>query len=106
MVNLVSMKNFLRIDLDMTDSDAELLILLKSAVEYVESATGKQYAANSNLMDMAVLLLVSHWFENRNMSNKTTSVQEYPHSITAIINTIKHNNADYAVKGGAVNNDI
>lgn len=92
-MDLTLIKNYLRIDDDLADDDIQLEELYNSAVGYLESTTGKQYTNENMLMNMLIKLLISSWYTNRNNNGKTTQTEEYPHSITALINTIKYNSS-------------
>lgn len=82
-------KLYLRIDTD--EEDSEIQQLINASIGYIESTTGKKYNDSSPLMDQLSLLLVSHWYTNRNLANKSSMIGEYPHSITDMIVTIKYN---------------
>lgn len=82
-------KLYLRIDTD--EEDSEIQQLINASIGYIESTTGKKYNDSYPLMDQLSLLLISHWYTNRNLANKSSMIGEYPHSITDMLITIKYN---------------
>ena len=82
-------KLYLRIDTD--EEDSEIQQLINASISYIESTTGKKYNDSYPLMDQLSLLLISHWYTNRNLANKSSMIGEYPHSITDMLITIKYN---------------
>ncbi|WP_251441436.1 head-tail connector protein [Veillonella intestinalis] len=98
MISLSEVKNYLRIDYDLVDEDKQVELLINAAIGYIESTTGKKYVEDSEIMDTLLLLLVSHWYSNRNMANKSTAILEFPHTITSLIHTIKYNTSYKAVE--------
>lgn len=90
-MTLETAKNYLRIDSDLTEDDILVNSLIEASKKYIESTTGKQYNDSDDLLESLSLLLVSHWYSNRNIANKTSAIDEFPHTITAILTTIKYN---------------
>ena len=88
-MTLDDVKLYLRIDTD--EEDSEVQTLINASIGYIESTTGKKYSDNSPLMEQLSLLLISHWYSNRNSSNKSSIIGEYPHSITDMLISIKYN---------------
>jgi uncharacterized phage protein (predicted DNA packaging) len=91
MVTVATTKNFLRIDADMTEDDALIQSLILAARQYIVKQTGKAYTDtdSDNLWDVCICLLVSHWYENRQLNPaKPGLLSEYPHSVSALINHI------------------
>lgn len=86
---LTIVKNYLRIDSDLTDDDAILTQLIEAAKRYISRSTGKKYIEGDPLMITLVCLLVSHWHTNRNAMNGKSNATEYPHSITAMMQHIE-----------------
>lgn len=58
-------KQFLRIDGNFEDDLINSLVL--SAKTYLHNATGKQFDKENKTHEMIVLLLVTRWYENRNL---------------------------------------
>lgn len=88
-MTLDDVKLYLRIDTE--EEDTELQQLINASIGYIESTTGKKYNDSYPLMGQLSLLLISHWYTNRNMANKSSMIAEYPHSITDMLTTIKYN---------------
>ncbi|WP_196606501.1 head-tail connector protein [Pectinatus frisingensis] len=87
-MDLNYVKNYLRIDADLTDDDALIQGLTDAAQEYIQNQTGKQYN-DDKVWNVCICLLVSHWYDNRQLNPaKTGTLDEYPHSVTALITHI------------------
>jgi len=80
---------FLRIDTE--EEDTEVQQLINASIGYIEATTGKKYDDSYPLMGQLSLLLISHWYTNRNLANKSAVIGEYPHSITDMLISIKYN---------------
>ena len=88
-MTLEDVKLYLRIDTD--EEDSELQQLINASIGYIEATTGKKYDDSYPLMGQLSLLLISHWYTNRNLANKSAVIGEYPHSITDMLISIKYN---------------
>ena len=86
---LASVKNYLRIDSDLTEEDAALNQLIEAAKAYISRSTGKRFMEEDSLMCTLVCLLVSHWYTNRNAMNSKSNHAEYPHSNTALLQHVE-----------------
>lgn len=84
-VELTDLKNYLRIDDDLTDDDALLKSLSSAAISYLEQTTGKKFNASAELMVLAVKQLVLLWYENRTSYTTKTAVNELPNHLQQII---------------------
>ena len=84
-VELKDLKEFLRIDADLTDDDALLASLSFAAVSYLEQTTGKKFQDDSALMTLAVKQLVLLWYENRTSYTTKTAVNLLPNHLQSII---------------------
>lgn len=84
-VELKDLKEFLRIDADLTDDDALLASLSSAAVSYLEQTTGKKFHDDSALMTLAVKQLVLLWYENRTSYTTKTAVNLLPNHLQSII---------------------
>lgn len=89
MNELILVKNYLRIDDDITCDDEMLQELIDASKAYISRSTGKKFVDNDSVMQMLVKLLVSHWYTNRNAMNGRTNSAEIPHTITTILNHIE-----------------
>ena len=88
MDTLDELKNYLRVDADITEDDALLTSLASAAQEYIESNTGKKFIAADPVMNLCQKLLVSHWYTNRSAVSKG-AIQKYPHSLQDILKHIE-----------------
>ncbi|WP_199884082.1 head-tail connector protein [Anaerosinus massiliensis] len=87
-MTLEDVKNYLRIDEDITEDDITIQSLITAAQQYITNQTGKQYA-DDEIWNVCIELLVSHWYDTRQPNpTKPGTLSEYPHSITAIITHI------------------
>ena len=84
-VELKDLKDFLRIDADLTDDDTLITSLGSAAISYLEQTTGKKFQADSALMALAVKQLVLLWYENRTSYTTKTNVNELPNHLQSII---------------------
>ena len=86
MNELETVKNYLRIDSDLTEDDILLNELINASHTYIENSTNKKFDCNNELMLMLSKLLVAHWYTNRNILSKSTT--ENPYSVTALLRHI------------------
>jgi uncharacterized phage protein (predicted DNA packaging) len=86
-MTLDDVKNYLRVDGDITEDDALIADFITAAKSYIEHTTGKEYVDDS-VYNLGVKMLVAHWYDHRELSPHSGGVVEYPHSVTAIINHI------------------
>lgn len=61
-------KQFLRLDEQYNYEDELLGHFISTAENYIENATGKEFDEEDNLHRQILLLLVSNWYENRNVA--------------------------------------
>ena len=64
-LELEETKEWLRVDGNEEDSTIELLI--KAAEEYLKNATGRKFDNTNNQARLFCLVLVTDWFENRDL---------------------------------------
>lgn len=62
-LDLQDVKEWLRVDHDEDDSIIESII--KSSIQYLENATGKNFDESNELAKQFCLFLISDWYENR-----------------------------------------
>jgi uncharacterized phage protein (predicted DNA packaging) len=86
LVTLEKAKSYLRIDYASEDDFISSLIV--ASKKYLENAIGT-YTGN-DLTDLAQLLLIEHWYENRTLIGTVTG--QLSHSIDAIIFQTKYCN--------------
>lgn len=82
-MKIEELKLYLRIDHD--DEDELLETLLESAVQYLTNAGCNPN--EGNLYSLALKLLVSHWYENREIIGKSDSLS---HSLDSIMTQLKY----------------
>ena len=87
-VELTDLKEFLRIDDDITEDDVLITSLGTAAVSYLEQTTGKTFVSDSELFCLAEKQLVLHWYENRSAFTTKTNVNALPNHLQAIITHI------------------
>lgn len=63
MVTLEQVKSWLRIDYDEDDIDVQMLI--DTAKDYIINATNELVNIESNLFNLAMRMLIQHWYDNR-----------------------------------------
>lgn len=87
-MNVNYIKNYLKVDADLTEDDDLIQSLSDAAQQYIQAQTGKQYN-NDKVWNVCICLLVAHWYDNRVLNpSKPGTLAEYPHSVSAIINHI------------------
>ena len=70
-LTLKETKEWLRMDEEDEDSTIELLI--QAAEEYLKNATGRVFDSTNNQARLFCLILVTEWFENRDMIGSKVS---------------------------------
>jgi len=91
MDELELIKNYLRIDPDNTDDDIQLSGLIEAARLYISNSTGITYDTHNELHALCTKLLVAHWYSDRSIVGQS-SLSEYPHSISALLNHLELSN--------------
>ena len=92
-MELNEVKNYLRIDDDITTDDKLLTTLQAAAIDYITNATGKKYRETDTVYNMCVLQLVAHWYDNRTIiCSKPGALSEIPYTVTALITHIAYSN--------------
>lgn len=69
-VTLEETKDYLRVDGD--GEDALITLLIVAAEEYLTNATGNEFDATNNLAKLFCWVLVTDWYENRELIGKTS----------------------------------
>ena len=96
---LNELKQYLRVDTDLTEDDNLILSLADTAIAYIEQSTGKKYVKD-NILDLTIKQLVAHWYENRKImadGNYKNNGSELPYAATLLIKHIALSGA-YEVK--------
>ena len=87
-VTLEDIKNYLKVDADITEDDELLKSMMLAAVEYIEQLTGKKFNEDAELFNIAERELILQWYENRTSYTTKTNLNELPHSLSAILKHI------------------
>lgn len=96
MVVLNDVKEFCKV-IDYADDDSLFQNLLDAANQQVIESTGVDPSNLSTTqqdiephIDLAIKLLVSHWYDNREIYTTKTKVNKIPLSIDALLSTIRN----------------
>ena len=87
-VTLEDLKNYLKVDADITEDDELLKSMMAAAVDYIEQLTGKKFNEDAELFNIAERGLILQWYENRTSYTTKTNLNELPHSLSAILRHI------------------
>ena len=87
-VTLEDLKNYLKVDADITEDDELLKSMMAAAVDYIEQLTGKKFNEDAELFNIAERELILQWYENRTSYTTKTNLSELPHSLSAILRHI------------------
>lgn len=90
-VTLAQVKMHLRLEADDEEQDAYLAILMPAARRHIENATGRTIVSTWPTLDeddrtvvaQAMLLLIGHWYNTREVVGKETA--ETPFAVSALI---------------------
>lgn len=69
-LDLEETKSWLRVD--GLEEDITIGMLIGASEEYLKNATGKEFESNNNLAKLFCLILVSDWYENRELVMTTS----------------------------------
>lgn len=86
-MELITIKEYLRVDND--DENSLITSLQKAAEEYLLNA-GIKKDYTRELYKLAILMLISHWYENRNIVIVGTISKEVEMSIGTIMLQLKY----------------
>lgn len=82
---LSEVKEFLRIDFD--DDDSLINTLIISAKTYIFNATGKEFDQFNELHKLCLMILITHWYENREAVGKA---EKLSFSLSSILTQIEY----------------
>lgn len=85
-LNLITVKDFLKIEYD--DDDPVLDILISAAEIYLYNATGIQFDSTNNMAKLFCLILVSDWYDNRDFVGKVSEKLRY--TVESMITQLKY----------------
>lgn len=68
-----------------SDDDDELItaILIPAAEKYIKNATGKEFDSTNELAKLLCLVLITDWYDNREMIGKTSA--KIRHTVDSIL---------------------
>jgi uncharacterized phage protein (predicted DNA packaging) len=69
-ISLEEAKEWLRIEHN--DEDNTILMLINAAETYLQNATGNTFGNTNNLAKLFCLVLITDWYENREMVGKVS----------------------------------
>lgn len=87
-VTLSDVKTYLRLDLEATDEDALLQLLINAAESYLKNATGIQFDATNDLARLFCLVLVTDWYERREMVGRVSEQVRF--TVTSILTQLQY----------------
>ena len=88
-LTLDEVKEFLRIEIDYSDEDSFLNSLIMAAETYITNATGKIFDTSNELAKLATKILITHWYENRQIDS-FTSVNKISFSLDCILTQLSY----------------
>lgn len=71
-VTLKEVKEFLRIEQDFTEEDTLINMLITASESFLYNATGVQFDNTNTLAKLFCLVLITNWYENRDMIGKAS----------------------------------
>jgi uncharacterized phage protein (predicted DNA packaging) len=83
-------KEYLRIEADYTEEDPFLSNLILAAKEYVKNATSVVVDDSNGLHRLAIYILISHWYENREAVNMGSVSKNLEFSLKSILLQIEN----------------
>ena len=88
-ITLDEAKQFLRLETDFTDEDEFINSLIMAAEQYIKNATGKAFDNTNQLAVLAVKLLISHWYDNRQIDT-SNNVSKLNFSLDCILTQLTY----------------
>ena len=98
-ITLDEAKQFLRLETDFTDEDEFINSLIMAAEQYIKNATGKIFDNTNQLAVLAVKLLISHWYDNRQIDT-STAVNKLNFSLDCILTQLIYCDETQSESGG------
>ena len=92
-ITLEEAKQWLRIDHN--DEDGLIIMMISAAEKYLFNATGNTFDNTNELAKLFCYVLVTDWYENRDMIGKTS--EKVRHTVESILAQLT-----YAYGGGVV----
>lgn len=88
-ISLNEAKEFLRIESDYIVEDNFITSLIAAAETYIKNATGKTFNNTNELAKLATKILLSHWYENRQI-DANTSLSRISFSLDCILTQLTY----------------
>ena len=88
-ITLAEAKDFLKVEQDYTTEDNFINSLIIAAESYINNATGKTFVNTNELAKLAVKILMTHWYENRQI-DAFTSVNKLSFSLDCILTQLSY----------------
>jgi uncharacterized phage protein (predicted DNA packaging) len=85
-ISLEEVKEWLRIEHN--DEDNTLQMLIKAAETYLQNATGNTFDNTNNLAKLFCLVLVTDWYENREMVGKAS--EKVRQTVESMVSQLSH----------------
>ena len=82
---LNELKMYLRLDIDETENDLFLGSLISAASDYIFTATGKTFDEQKAIHKLAIFMLCTHWYENRNTVVIGVTTKNLEYSLQSIL---------------------
>jgi len=90
-LTLNEVKDYLRIEQDFTEEDTLLSSLLLASQNYILNATHKNADKTDELFKLSQMLLIGHWYENREVVGKA---DQLAFSLQSILQQIKYTTSE------------
>ncbi len=87
-VTLSDVKTYLRLDQDATEEEALLQLLINAAESYLKNATGIQFDGTNDLAKILCLVLITDWYEHREMVGKVSEQVRF--TISSILTQLQY----------------
>ncbi len=85
-ITLEEAKQWLRIDHN--DEDGLIIMMISAAEKYLFNATGNTFDNTNELAKLFCYVLVTDWYENREMIGKTS--EKVRHTVESILAQLSH----------------
>lgn len=80
-------KQYLNIDFDYFEEDRFIQTLIIAGETYIKNATGKNFEEDNELHCLCLMILVSHWYENREAVGKA---EKLAFSLSSLLTQIEY----------------
>ncbi|WP_019850631.1 head-tail connector protein [Desulfitobacterium sp. PCE1] len=87
-LDLVTVKDFLKVEQDFHDEDNIIQLLINASESYLYNATGIQFDDNYPTARLFCLILVADWYDNRQMVGKISEKVRY--TVESMITQLKY----------------